>query len=255
MQIPGTYPLQPVDGGRLYFREFRDGMAAVVGVVDVPADTPLEHLMAARLNDRLWLDVAHAKRLAKRSEWPDECDASSLLTSTKWRGGGDLPDAFEVAIRATHLQHADPARRWVYVMGVLKQPVPVAKGGGLFDLTPGGVVRVSDEPFAGNSLGLVLREPLWGPEGKYGLATSMNPAIYDEWVVKDRETNARRDPMFAKFIERTHGELGNPPLVYTREEMEKRDLAIGEIVRAIVAEDEAETEARYAAKSKSSLTP
>lgn len=255
MSIPGTYSLQPVDSGRLYFREFGDGKAAVVGVVDVPADTPLEHLMAARLNDKLWLDTDHAERLAKRSQWPNECDASSLLTSTQWRGGGVLPDAFEVAVRGTHLQHVDSARRWVYVIGVLKQPVPVAKGGGLFELTPKGVARVSDEPFAGTALGSVLREPLWGPEGKHGLATSMNPAIYDDWVVKDRESNARRDPMFAKFIERTHGDLGNPPLVYTREQMEQRDLAIGEIVRAIVAEDEAEREARYAAKSKSSLAP
>ena len=61
MDIPGTYPLQPVECGRMFFREFANGMAAFVGVVDVPANVPDETLMAARLNDKLWLDADHAE--------------------------------------------------------------------------------------------------------------------------------------------------------------------------------------------------
>lgn len=256
MQIPGTYPLQPVDSGRLFFRPLSNGMVAFAGVVELPADTPVEHVMAARLNDKLWLDVDHAERLGKRASWPQESDVGGLLLDVKWRAGG-LPDAFETGVRGCHLQHDDPARRWVIVFGGLKQPLRAAPAGGLYELTGAGLVHVDANPYVGEPMNQVLREPIWGPGGKFGLATSMDPTIYESWVVKDRERNASRDPQFAKFIERSRKELGEPPLVYTREEKEARDKAALPIITAIMGEEEAEFEARYAAKSqsKSSFTP
>lgn len=237
MSIPGTYPLQPVDTGRLYFREFGNGMAAFVGVVDVPAGVPDESLMAARLNDKLWLDAEHAERLAKRAPWPNDADIGGLITDIQWRGGAVIPDAFETGVRACALQHEDPARRWVYVFGALQKPLPAVRGGGLFELTSSGVDRISNEPYAGMSIHQVLREPLWGPEGRYGLAHSMNEPGYVHLITVERERSARQDPMFARFLERAKAELAPSPLVYTREENEAHERAVSAIVRALINND------------------
>lgn len=236
---PITHALQQIDTGRLFVRNLRDNAGAFVGVIDVPAAVPTEHLAVARLSDRLWLDTSSPVHLKDRFHWKEfvpETDVTGLLRSLKFCAPA-LPDAFEIGIRACEMKHEDVDRRWVIAFGAIQdiRGLPLAmQTDGLFELGLGGPSLVSRDPMKGESIGMALREPLWGPQGKFGLAHSLEPEIYPAFIQAERAFNARRDERYAQFLEMTR-DRPEPPLVYTREQLKEINNSSQMVVRAILA--------------------
>lgn len=252
--------LTPVTVGRLFCRDAaRAGAtigrapknpAVIVGVVDVPRSIELERVITARLNSSLWLDLSNSRRPTDQFGGPlshlAEHDVGSLLTASGWHPGA-LPDTLELFVRATHLEHEDRSRRWVYVAGLAATRPAVMPQDGIYELCAGEEPRlVHASTFNGMGAHMPLREPFWGPGGNFALATSMDPAFYSEWVVRDRARNARQDPYFAAFIERMEREMPSK-LVYTREEREAREQLSKRVILEIMAEPAEEDSSASAA--------
>lgn len=226
--------------GRLFCRDVGDGMRAVVGVLELPADLPAEHLALFSVGSRPQVDIAHTTAGLKRDTMLDawllgEHDLNSLLTRMKF-AKTDQVDVLEMFVRHTHLEHSSPDMRWCQVAGASHQPLPSMPVDGLYDLQHGRAPTLVDrEPHRGKNIGQVLREPIWGREGNLGFATSMEPSVYDRWVEKNREQNAAKDPMFAAFMKKMDAE--HPlQLVYTRDEHQARAAASARIIREVMAE-------------------
>lgn len=236
--MPITHALQPIDTGRLFVRNLRDNAGAFVGVIDVPAAVPTEHLAAARLSNRLWLDTSAPVPMRDRFGWKEfvpETNVTGLLRSLKFRTPA-LPDAFEIGIRACELKHEDAGRRWVIAFGAIQdiRGWPLAmQTDGLFELGLDGPSLVTRDPMRGQAMGSALREPLWGPHGKFGLAHSLEPETYPAFIQAERASNARRDDRYAQFLKMT-GDRPEP-LVYTREQQQELENSAQMVVRAILA--------------------
>lgn len=237
--LTSTFPMHQVAEGRLFARAAANGLTLVFGVVQAPADAPFERVVMARLNSHLWLDLEHPRE--KEPIYPygriqdlKECDVSSLLCTINFRKHL-LPDAFDVFVRQTHMHHEDPAKRWVIVAGVAPGRLSAISIEGLYELGPSSLsfTGVSQESYPGTTPSTILRDPLWGPGGRYGLATSMDPEVYEEVVKSSRERPLYRDLMFERFL-KIYGGDRKLPMVYTRDELEAHEAHVAGIVRELV---------------------
>lgn len=234
-----SQPLVPANQGRILVRNRGDGMATFVGVIEVIRSVPVESIMPARLNSRLWVDEQDAKPIGSRwrvphPSWVAESDVSSLITSLEWRSAA-LLDSFELCLRACHLEHGNPEFRWAIVFGAMQRSVPATHQGGVYELGQHGVHRIAEDTFIGMTIGQALREPMWGPDGRFGLAVSIDPSIYEAWVKKEREHLVRCEPEFGRYLAR-FAALAPPLLVYTREQREERDRVSERIVEELMQE-------------------
>ena len=241
--LTSTFPLHQVAEGRLFARAAANCLTLVFGVVQAPAHAPFERVVMARLNSHLWLDLEHPRE--NESIYPygrvhdlRECDVSNLLCTINFRKHV-LPDALDVFVRKTHMHHEDPGKRWVIVAGVAPGPLSAVPDEGLYELGPSSLsfTGVSQESYPGTTPSTILRDPLWGPGGLYGLATSMDPAVYEQVIKSSRQF--QKDPLFQRFLE-IFGEDRPLPMVYTREELVKHQAHVADIVRELVGSDEAD---------------
>jgi hypothetical protein len=214
--------------------------AMIVGVVELPRAMDMERLHDVRLNSSLWMDVDNARRIRDESSGQNygEEDATGLLRRLQF-ADTLLPDALEMFVRRTMLEHEENHLQWAYVIGVALHPLPFAQRDGLYELDRFSAPKLIDaNPFTGESISGVLRAPLWGPGGRYGLATSMEPDTYRRWIEQERARNMERDKDFAAFVEQQRA--SNPDLfdlmVYTAEQDAQRSQASDVIVRSLVAQ-------------------
>ncbi len=235
--------LLPITAGRIFVRSNNDGVG-YVGVVEIPTSIAPEHLYAMRVNDRLWLDETQREHGNDRMEFTrlgrddlKEFDANSLLQSMKFRVG--LPDYQEFFVRHSALPHQDTNKAWCFVVSASRERSRCFAQDGLFELdAKEAMKRVEVDPKLGigSSLGQLLREPLWGPYGQFGLAHSMDPAYYQKWVEGDRQRNARQDPRFAKFMELMRDEA-EPNLFYTAQAKAQRDNLAKSVIRTLMSQE------------------
>jgi hypothetical protein len=240
--LTSAFPLHQVAEGRVFARAAPNGLTLVFGVVQAPADAPFERVVMARLNSHLWLDLGHP--LENESIYPHgrvqdlrECDVSSLLCTINFRKHL-LPDAFDVFVRKTHMHHEDPAKQWVIVAGVAPGRLSAISTEGLYELGPSSLsfTGVSQSSYPGTTPSIILRDPLWGPGGRYGLATSMDPEVYEQVIKNSRERPLYRDPEFERFLT-IYGEGRKLPMVYTRDQLEEHEAHVARIVREMVGSE------------------
>lgn len=234
--LSGTYPMVPAAQGRFFFRNQGEVIAAIVGVLDVPATLPAEHLVPARLNTDFWLDPAQRVdpvRQGRHRGGLGEHDVSSLLTSMGFARGA-LPDAMEVFLRHSAIEHEHHDRRWMIVAALTSNQLRAAPTDGLYELQPGkGPVLIDGDPRRGFNVGQVLREPLWGPQGRYGLATSMELNAYERFIPDSRARAGVQDPLYAEFFAEM-AKCPRLPLAYTREQSDAFSALSVEVLRGII---------------------
>lgn len=232
--------MHPVSQGRIFCRINRDKQLLVVGVVSVPLSMPRETFYPARLNDRLHLSLLPTQPSERRDNndpaYLVEYDASNILDYAKF-ASKTMPDGLEVFLRHTVLPHSTPGMGWSFVIGASDSTVPAITEGGLYEWTPNSPLRaINHDPQVGWKPGQVLRQPLWGPDGSYGLAHSMEPSGFPEWVKKNRKENTKRDPVFARYME-AMDQRGPMPLYYTAQELQEREAYAEQVVKDLVNDE------------------
>lgn len=242
----GVRALHKVDQGRLFYRNVAGGMVCMVGVVhipgtqllgDKPADWPMECLMPARLNSSIWLDLEHAQPFARQlfhREAVEESDVGSLIRSLQWRAG-NLPDAVHMGLRQCAIEDGQPGV-WAIAFGAAPKPVPGMTVDGLYEFGPSGPVLVDDRAWNGEAIGAVLGEPLWGPQGKLGLLTSMRMDIYPKWIGPEQERNKKSDERFGRFLDLMK-DVEPLPMAYTANQKDAYEQATRAVVRAMMAKE------------------
>lgn len=236
-------PLMAIREGRIFCREAGGGIA-YLGIVAMPRQVQSETLRAARMNTGLWVDAQHAVDLAQRvphlsSENIQEFAANDLLTSLKFAQGA-LPDALELFVRRTFIEHEDPAMSWLLLLGASARRLPALPKDGLYEIGSEALNLIDECVYAGMNLGQVFREPLWGPKGQYGIGTSMEPGFYQAWIKEERARNARSDPGFAAYLA-AMASCEPMPLAYTRAQwLERKQQSIEVVLQRLKAELEGE---------------
>lgn len=237
---PASYSATPEEHARYA------GALLFVGVVQLPKHATLEEMHSVRLNSSLWLDTEVARKpvTLMRSEEMCESDLGHLLTNIKYQRH-TLPDSFEVFLRGTHLPDPTPESRWAYAAGVVPQRLAALPQDGLFEFngSTDGFRLVSDDIFRGEALGSILRTPMWGPNGQYGLATSMEPETYPKWLAAERAKPPRAydDPKFRAFVQLME-ERAPSTFVYTVDTWSKRQGLASEVLAELMqAEAEVNT--------------
>lgn len=273
-------PLHQVASGRIFVRAaaraepagfrtndsaLRERLASaqlILGVVEIPTTVDVERMHSVRLNSSLWLDAVAAHRPNTSTAASDlaEMDMANILTDVKFSVGA-LPDAFQVFVRATHLKHDHPGVRWAYVAGLVAAPLEALPKQGLYEFDSGqaGFRMVSKDIYAGDALSAIFRRPLWGPGGRFGMATSMEPKGFPAWLVNERAMQGRRsyaDPLFEKYkrvLFERHPELADQ-LVYTAEQDSARNVITNQVLREVML-DGAEESAEPAPQHPSQRLP
>jgi hypothetical protein len=215
----------------------------LVGVIEVPKDAQLEAMHSVRLNSCLWLDIEEAREPStyRSAEELRESDLGSLLTNVKFRRHA-LPDSFEVFLRGTHLPDGSPDTRWGYIAGAVPSRLAALPQEGLYEFNRGqdGFRLVDGNIFIGQALNTILRTPMWGPRGEFGLATSMEPEAYVRWIAAERAKPPRPhdDPKFRAFVELME-ELAPSRLCYSADDWRAREALSREVLtELLVAEAE-----------------
>lgn len=228
--LQDAYPLSQASAGRLVVRTVDGGRSLVFGVVEVPVSAPAERMVMARLNSDLWLDLA--RPLDDPAGTVGACDIDSLLVSLRYRDHA-LVDALDVFLRRTPMESTHPGHRWDIVAGVAARSLTATPSDGLYEIGPNGLGKVGEESFKGITPGGILRMPMWGPGGQFGLAMSLDPDIYESEMDRIRSRN-RRDPEFARFMDRMDS-LGqkNGPLVYTAEQAQARQQVVRQVMASL----------------------
>lgn len=244
--------MMDIDRGRLFVRQNSQGVA-VIGVLEMPAELPAEHVYGCSLEaGRIRLNPSGGEPGVKRAGYMSqdefrECDANGVLLSLKFLSAtSDTGDAQELFVRQSALPSSTPGMSWCWVIGARPRPFASMSSGGLYEVSAGsGFKRVSVEPGfdRGLTLGQLLREPLWGPSGAYGLAHSLEPGRYPEWVVRNRELNANRDPSFREFLRRME-QYGPAPLYYTRARREEDEAVAAAVAREMACDEDGTEEPR-----------
>ncbi|MFK4705729.1 hypothetical protein ABIC83_002568 [Roseateles asaccharophilus] len=215
----------------------------IVGMVEVPRFADVERMHAVRMNDHLWMDVESSTK--PHCFYGPEIIAESGMADTLLQFGFRghlLPDSLDVFLRASVLPHDEPDMRWALIAGIVPHGLKAFTKDGLYEIGQAGFTLISENTYNGQGLGTVFREPIWGPGGRYGVAMSMEPARYASWVGEERVRNAKREPMFAAYMERMEARCPLQ-LYYTAEFAAMRDSISEEIMRDLIAEDEASFEA------------
>lgn len=238
------HELHQAAAGRVFVRGAPEGRTLIFGLVEFPRETAMESLTYARLNSHLWVDTDHQKRLEAVMPYPEdlrECDVSSVLTALKY-AHHFLPDQFDVYLRQSFLPHASEFKQWSVVAGVAPGPMKACPVEGLYDLAAGGLqftgIAQSESRFRGTTPSTILRMPLWGPGGQYGLASTMEPGAYRNWIDGERARSAARDPKFGRFLElMRERDADAMPMFYTAAEQAERDRVAKEVMVQLLAEE------------------
>ena len=240
-----SIPLHKTAGGRLFVRKTAEGRRTLVfGLVDFPREVATEALASARLNTHLWVDVYHHLSLESITAYPEdlyEADIASVLTTLRFQSYL-LPDEIDVFLRKSVLPHADENRQWAVVAGVAQGRLQACPVDGLYELEKSGLrftgIAQSEKRFLGTNPSMIFHMPLWGPSGRYGVSTTMEPQAYSKWLVANRTRTAGRDPQFERYLELMKERGAEvPPLYYTAEELEARELLAKEVVAQMMAEE------------------
>lgn len=237
-----------VDSGRIFTRLHTDGHCSLVGLLDVPADMPTERVIPAVVaapgglclatHDAREPFLGHDMREPSQDEL-SELDANALIRTLKWKRSPRM-DGCELFLRQSALAHHDENRRWVIAAGAAASSLSTLPAHGLYELRGGGSPwMISKEPHAGMNTGQLLREVLWGPDGRFGLGTSMQLDFYERWIVEERIRNGRRDEGFARYMA-IMDKLPPFPLAYTKEQVVERSLQTEKFVLAEIDELEAQ---------------
>lgn len=180
--------------------------AAVFGMVELPAGLSGERMHEARLNDRLYLDLDPMGRAldGHARQQLGELPIGYLLTDRTFSASPILRDAMQLFVRHSMLPHADPRMRWMYVGGAIgdRSVLDAFPRDGLYDIAGNRDPTFVRGEFTGAPVDGILREPIWGPDGRWATVTSMEPSVFKGWLADDREKNSKRDPQFAEFIQR-----------------------------------------------------
>jgi len=238
--IEGVSPLHRAHAGRFFTRPLDSDTTAIVGLLALPRSTAKEMMVMARINDQVYLDLASYRDPKQGMYRPSvllECDAGSLLTTLEFRQFV-LPDAAELFLRESHLPHRDTSLKWMVVVGATRANLRLEGPPGLYEIGAKALTFAGEAPgeFNGESISHLLRECLWGDGGRWGMATSMDPTFYDQWIVGERAANEKRDPQFAEFSRLMQAEVGPSPVVFTAETQQKRQEAIKRIVTEMLEE-------------------
>jgi hypothetical protein len=191
----------------------------------------------ARVNSDLWLDLKNPLEVEVDSERLGEFGISNIMTALKFRDH-PLPDALDMFVRKSHLVHDDPAKRWDIVAGVAPRSLRCAPVEGLYEIQPGGLVftGVSQAQYVGDALLSIIREPLWGPGGRFGLATDMDPRVAADVIRKGRERDMRRDREFADYVNAISQAGLGLGMVYTADERTAHEDRIRPLVRELLVQ-------------------
>lgn len=219
-------------------RPHADGMCSFLGLVELPAGMPAEHQLPVKFNSSgVWLLEFEARQPSGQYYGWHESGITNLLTSFEWRRPA-VPDASDAFLRESVLPHQDPQRRWMILTGVSTQTIPLLPQEGLYELRAGSApVLVDNNAYNGYALGSILREPLWGPGGDFGIATDMHVETYHKWVDGERARSIKQDPKFARFCELMKNQAGELPLVYSRAQKVDRDEIASRVIRQIQLEN------------------
>lgn len=227
--------------GRIFRRTNNDGIG-LLGVVLAPEELDTEALHTCSVQGgALMVDCFAGQVLTDvvgrdvPAEILQQEDASSLFYH---RYRSDPSGAQQFFFRQATLPSSEPGMKWCYIAGARRLDISQLPEDGLYEL--GAVPRRIPLPAdfgAGMTLGSLLREPIWGPGGAYGLAHSLEVGAFSTWVEEDRARNARRDPEFARYVQAmaAHGET---PLFYTRAQLEEREALVRRVVREMLLDEE-----------------
>lgn len=222
----------------------------LIGVVEVPKSADVERMHDVRLNDHLWLDIDQARK--PRTHWPEmvrEQDVGGILTDLSY-AAGFLPDSFEVFLRSTMLKHDDPSKRWAFIIAALPRRLEALPKDGLyeFDSKTKGFRLVNTELFIGEPPSSVLNAAQWGPDGKYGFSTSLEPTHFPAWLAAERESQRTKSyidprfPLFAHLVKERSGD----EMVHTAEQLQAHKKVCDTVMREIMAMSEEELAAATA---------
>lgn len=243
----GAYPLHEVSQGRLFRREVGDERCLYIGLLELPRNCPDEQLVTARVNSQLWLDLEHP--IDPYSRNPNfyrgdkngvgglgEHSASDVITALKF-GSYDLPDMAEFFLRKSALPHQDPSLSWVIATGASDQSLKVMPRDGLYGFKAGVDVQLVDptahhgEAFAG-----MLRLPVWGPNGDFGLSHSLSCKTYPHWIAQNRAQNIKSDPLFAAYMAKRKT-AGAPEVdYYSKAEHAEQQMLSSKLIRELIDE-------------------
>lgn len=227
--------------GRIFHRTNRFGVA-LLGVVEVPEELDTEGLHNCFIRGGVIIvDSLLASPLRDAVGEPvdpeeireEGADGFFYRRYTSDQSGGQ-----EFFFRQTVLPSSTPGMKWCYITGARPQALPQLDGDGMYSL--GARLRKVEMPAdfgRGMNMGGLLREPVWGPGGAYGLAHTLEVGAYPEWVAADRARNAQRDPKFAAFMQ-AMAEHGEAPLFYTAAQREERDALGNKVIRDLLDEED-----------------
>lgn len=209
----------------------------VLGVVALPKRADLERLHQARVNGSLWLDVDQSSKTEGNSYSLLDHNMSDLLTQIRHRRHL-LNDSISLYVRETMLPHREDHLRWVFVAGVAPQALPAFSSDGLWEIKAlgDGFDQVSRNTFNGDAMGSIFRHPIWGPGGRYGFATDMEPKTYAAWVEGNRKENMAREPLFAAYVDAIEAAMPMQ-LVYDEEFFARREALSKSVLRNLVKKD------------------
>ena len=214
--------LQQLPSGRVFCRT--NSGTGFIGLVEMPAYIATESLRQFRLNDHIWVDAQNTRVASSRySSDPDrpsalgEYTANNLLNDLEF-GQSPLSDGLECFVRKSFLPHDDPVMAWNIIVSAKRTHLSAMPKDGLYEFKNGKCKLVSEEPYNGNNIGQVLSEPLWGPNGKYALTSSMEMQAYKNWIGPEQARNMKRDPLFKEFIEAMRA-LGEMPMYMDEQEV------------------------------------
>lgn len=242
----GVRQLHKVDQGRLFYRNVAGGMVCLVGVVhipgthllgDKPADWPMECLMPARLNGNIWLDLEHAQPFARQliyREEIEESDVGGLIRSLQWKSGF-LPDTIQMGLRQCPIEDGQPGV-WAIAFGASNKPIAGMTVDGLYEFDGNKPVLVDSRAFNGESIGHVLTQTLWGPNGDLGLLTSLRMDIYPKWIGPEQERNRKTNDRYGQFLDLMK-DREPLPMVYTAEQKREHDEAVRAIVQSMYVKE------------------
>jgi hypothetical protein len=214
------------------------GAVLLVGVVELPTHTDPERMHSIRLNSSLWMDTKTATRPMTYMGHLDikECDIDHLMTQFKFRSGF-LPDSYEVFVRRSLIKHDEPGKCWSIIAAPLaKRPAALPKDGLYeFDAAQDGFRHISDNIYIGSNPIEAIRDCIWGPGGKYGTTTSLEPEHFPAWLKAERARPpaSYEDPKFRSFMKLM--EERNPELhVFTAEQKAARDATCKVVLKELI---------------------
>lgn len=217
-----------------------DGLA-MMGVIEVPKSMELERMHGVRLNSHLWMDAAHTRPRSYMDEAQiNECDINFLLTGLDYAAGA-LPDSFEVFLRGTMLDHDQSHMRWAFIFAPLQQRLKALPRDGLYEFGQNidGFRLVSDNNYPGNSFTGIHRATLWGPGGRLGFSTSMEPNGFPEWLSQERARTALKgDPDMRRFAAAMTEQMPEEH-VYDAEYQARRDVLAAKVIRGLTPDEDA----------------